>query len=212
MSNELLDRPATGGRILRGPIAGAVQPIELGELAPARIIEEAAAEARRRGHRDGYDAGLAAAEATLAAESLNRQQATAGVIAALEVAARALRAEQLREAGEIGPAIAAAVVELVELILGREIRSGAEAGADLGAEAIVRALSVAPEGSAIAHLHPDDLATLRANAPDALANGRDLTIIANQAVERGGCWLDVGPCRIDASLSAAVARVREAFA
>jgi flagellar assembly protein FliH len=230
LSNEVLDRPAAGpvpasgnspapgNRILRGPHAVAVQPIELGELAPAHIIEEAAAEARRRGHRDGYDAGLEAAEAAVASESLIRRQATTAVVAALEGAARGLRAEQVRATEEIGPAIAAAVIELVELMLGREIRMSAEAGADLGTEAIARALAVAPEGAAVAHLHPDDLATLRADAPDALdaldtlANGRELTMIANQAVERGGCWLDVGPCRIDASLSAAVARVREAFA
>lgn len=208
MSNEVLVRPAAGNRILRGAKADGVLSVELGELAPARVIEEAVAEARGRGQRDGYAAGLAAAEAAVSAESLTRQQATASLVAALDGAARSLRAQRAQEADEIGPAVAAAVFELVELILGRELALSADAGSD----ALARALAAAPEGAAVAHLHPEDVATLQADAPDVLASSRDLTIVANPSVERGGCWLDVGPCRIDASLSAAVARAREAFA
>ncbi len=33
-------------------------------------------------------------------------------------------------------------------------------------------------------------------------------VLADPTVERGGCILDVGPARVDAQLSAAVARVR----
>ncbi len=203
-----MDRPTAGTRILRGSRAVAVQPVELGELAPARIIEEATAAARQRGHAEGYAAGLAAAASAIAAESAARQEATRALAHALEGASRALLAHRTQEADEVGAAVSAAVFELVEMILGRELALSADPGAD----ALARALAVAPEGPAVAHLHPDDVATLQADAPESLASGRDLLVVADHQVERGGCWLDVGPCRIDASLSAAVQRAREAFA
>ena len=57
----------------------------------------------------------------------------------------------------------------------------------------------------VARLHPEDLATL--GGVDQLLDGRELRLVADPSVGRGGCLLDAGPSRVDATIEAAIARV-----
>ena len=103
-------------------------------------------------------------------------------------------------------ALARAAVDLASAIIGREL----EVSVSPGADALARALALVPAGcTAVARLHPSDAASLEATPlPDAPGA---LTVIADPAVEPGGCILEVGDSRIDAQLGPALDRVRAAL-
>jgi len=112
-------------------------------------------------------------------------------------------------------------VDLASAIIGRELAVAVSPGAD----ALARALALVPAGSvAVARLNPADAAILA--EPGAEAAGpaagagfgggltgtpATVTIIADPAVEPGGCILEVGDSRIDAQLGSALDRVRTAL-
>jgi flagellar assembly protein FliH len=184
-----------------------------------------AAEVRRNdaiafavGYRAGHSEGIAIGTGQGHREGMavGRREAFAESRAA---AAAVLDRIELQLAGhaasldEIGAAIAASAtelaVEIAEAVLARELAVTTTPGAD----AIVRAARLLPDtGSAAARvvvrLHPDDLATLGGSA-DSLLPGRSIELVADPAVTRGDCVLDAGATRVDASVAAAMARVRE---
>lgn len=217
MSTEAL-LPRT--RVLRGAAAAAIRgvsmdadlsllrPFNAGVVTTVEEAEEAARavrqEASRVGYEDGYAAGLAAAaDQTRALQNETTQRATAA-LSALDAAAASLTGRQQVTVADVEQRIAEVAIELAEAILRREL-----AACDAPArDAMVRALQLAPPRvNAVARLHPDDVATigdLMEIAPD-----REVAVIADAAVEQGGCVLEVGPCRIDAQITPALQRVRE---
>jgi flagellar assembly protein FliH len=111
-------------------------------------------------------------------------------------------------------ALADDVVELVmgltTTILAREV----EADTEPGRSAIRRALQLAPDrGELRARLHPDDIDSIGdvADLHHLDAVDRPIELVADLGVERGGCVLEAGPCRIDAQVGAALARARAAL-
>lgn len=168
---------------------------------------------RAEGHVAGYAAGLhaAAAEAAVAAEAQRVAQAAAEqrrdaeVSAALEVLAAATQALLEREAvavQEVERAVVELALDLARAVLGRELAVCSDPGRD----ALARALALAPEATpATARLHPDDAAALSDVA--ALAAGRDLVLVADASVERGGCVVDTAGRHIDAQIGPALERV-----
>lgn len=217
MSSDVLG--GRRSRVLRGAAAaavrGAVLDADLSILHPgadrthsgeaedvARETREAAA---RVGYEDGYQAGRlqAAAEgeaATTAARSALAQSLQALEQAVTDVAGRqaAEVADVERHIVELGIAVAAAVLE-------RELAVATTPARD----ALLRALRLAPErGDVTARLHPDDVDTVDVTAVIA---DRNVTVIADAAVEPGGCIVDVGACRIDAQVGPALERVRKAL-
>jgi len=165
--------------------------------------------------RDGYAAGLAAGR---------EDGYAAGHQAGVEAARGAVDAEWARLAGAVAAvgrrleelagvdaavrrAFEAHVVDaallLAEAILDRELAVAADPGRD----ALVRALAVAPAGiaSATVRLHPDDAARL--GPVEDLAPGVELAVVADPAVEPGGCLLQCGDTAVDASVRAALERV-----
>jgi flagellar assembly protein FliH len=202
-------------RVLRGvSFERAFSPLEA-ELPgpPAEVDPAVAAAEEQRGYDDGYRAGmaegLATGRAAMAAES-------AAAVAGLEAAARALvdaaadlRRRQALELTGLEDALARAAVDLASAIVGRELQVSASPGAD----ALARALALTPAGcTAVARLHPADAEALQETADDiADVTPGTLTLIADPAIERGGCILEVGDSRIDAQLGPAIDRVRAAL-
>ena len=181
-------------------------PLDIEIPAPAAALDPATARVQQQqGYDDGYQAGFAAglgagrnAAAAEAAEVL----ATADALCrSLAGAADELRRRQALELEGLEDTLARAALDLATAVVGRELQLSASPGAD----ALARALALVPAGCiAIARLHPDDVASLGAVSDP-------VTVIADPAVERGGCLLEVGDSRIDAQLGSALDRVRAAL-
>ena len=178
-------------------------PAESHEVAEARAAAyaEGFAAGRADGEHEGREAGFA----------VGRAEASA----ALERAAAALLAAATDLAGRDAIALESVTVEIADLavavvegLLGRELT----ALDDPGRAAVERALALAPDrGPIVARLNPVDHAAVLAVA-DELAPGREMELVVDPTIEPGGAVVEVGACRVDAQLSAAVARVREVLA
>jgi flagellar assembly protein FliH len=131
----------------------------------------------------------------------------AAVERTLRAAAATVEAFVARQGGALAALedqLAGAALELAEAILGRELVLATAPGRD----AIARAIRLAGEaGQATVRLHPADVATL--GQVEGIAPGRELTVVADPAVEPGGCLLEAGATRVDARLGSALERVRE---
>jgi flagellar assembly protein FliH len=194
-------------RIIRGGSFRTGQsPLDIEISAPAAPVDPAAARAQaQQGYDDGYQAGvaegLAAGRAAAVAE-------TAGTIARVEALGRSLaeaaddlRRRQALELTGLEDSLARAAFDIATAVVGRELQLSSSPGSD----ALARALALVPAGCiATARLHPEDVAALGA-LPD------PVTVIADPAVEPGGCILEVGDSRIDAQLGPALDRVRAAL-
>jgi len=204
-------------RIIRGSsFRTGLSPLDIEIPAPAAPLDPAAARAQaQQGYDDGYQAGiaegLAAGRATAAAE-------TAGIIARAEALCRSLaeaaddlRRRQALELEGLEDALARAAFDLATAVVGRELQLSSSPGND----ALARALALVPAGCiATARLHPDDVASLEAIStmlPGDTPGPPGVTVIADPAVEPGGCILEVGDSRIDAQLASALDRVRAAL-
>jgi flagellar assembly protein FliH len=153
------------------------------------------------GHAAGYADGLVAARAELArlAEDVRTLMRSVERVVAEARAADRLRLEAVQSL------IAEAGVDLAEAVLAHELAS-LPAG---GRAALARALDlVGDETVAVVHLHPDDAASC-ADAP--LPEGATIRIVADPAVDRGGCTIDFDGWHLDARFGAALERARAAL-
>ena len=205
-------------RIIRGAsFPHRVSPLEAEIPQPVAPVDPVVAAAEeRRGYDDGYRAGmaegLAAGRAAMAAESVAVTARLEELCRSLAAADEDLRRRQALELTGLEDALARTAVDLASAIIGREL----EVAASPGADALARALALVPAGSvAVARLHPADAAILAEADADPATGGSgtpaSVTIIADPAVEPGGCILEVGDSRIDAQLGSALDRVRAAL-
>lgn len=185
-----------------------LQGVTPAAMDPARVeaaMREGYATGHAAGFEDGRAAGFAAGEAAaMAAVEDGRRR----MLAALESLASQLDRVAAAEAAVRAEFTASAVdaaLSIAESVVAREL---AVAG-DPGRDAILRAFAVAPTDASAAtvRLHPDDAATL--GDTDRLVPGVAITVVPDPSVEPGGCELTVGNTTVDASVSAALARVRE---
>lgn len=186
------------------------------ESVMAAAVATAEEQARRAGRAAGYADGLAAGRrdaeeeaARVAAqrevqESERVRQRDAQLAAALEQlseAAAQLAARLAPAEAEVERRAAALAVELAEVLVGHHLTVGDCAAAD----AVQRALAlVERDAPVVVRLRPDDLAVLP--VPHPLPS---VTLLADAAIERGGCVADAGPRHVDAQIGPAIARLRE---
>jgi flagellar assembly protein FliH len=173
---------------------------------------------RRQAHDEGWAAGHAeglraaeevvaqaerAAAARLAEAQARWDRRLASAAAALGAAARQLESATVPVAEQVSESVVAAVLTLVEDLLGRELALAESPALD----AVRRALALCPaDAPVVLRLHPDDLAEVPA---DALAELPDsVRVVADARVERAGAVAETGPRRIDAQLGAALERVQ----
>jgi flagellar assembly protein FliH len=182
-----------------------------------RDTDRAAAEARgvAQGHAAGYAAGLRAAAAEIAERDARRDaELTAAVraaearteraLAALTAATRALDERALPLISEAEESIVTLAVQLAEALVGQEL-SVAEAAARLAVE---RVLAVAgPDSVRAVRLNPDDLAALDEN----VRRRSRLTFVADPGLGSGDAVADLVDGFLDARVSTAMNRVREAL-
>ena len=181
------------------------------------VVAEAARVAAAQGHAEGHAAGYAAGLAAAAAEALEvarereaqaraaeaaREAQLAGALDLLGAVAVALQQREAVAVAEVEDVVTELALRIARAVVGREI----ELASDPGRDALARALELAPDGTAAtARLHPDDLALLlESGSPEC---GRDLQLVADPTVERGGCVVDTAGRRIDSQVGPALARV-----
>ena len=212
-------RPARMDSELRSTpfAAGHVVDARLTDPHLQSVVERARRAAAEDGHAvgfaDGYAAGVAAAasEAAERAEQAERQRRAAAAAAAAEVdaaldllstVARALAQQDRLAVEQVEDVISDVALRVARAVLDREL----ELSADPGAEAIARALALAPDDcSAVVRLHPLDAAVTRDLA--SLAAGRSVVLVADPEVSRGGCVVEGAGRRIDAQIESALERV-----
>jgi flagellar assembly protein FliH len=159
--------------------------------------------ARRSGYDEGYRAALdevAAAEATGRAAQM-RRMADALVQTARAVTEARVEAVQVAATEAVELAF-----QLTEAIVQRELEVGPGV-----VDAVRRAVALAPEDQDLeVRVNPDDPidpAELESIVPGAL-----IKVLLDQRVERGGCIVTAGPCRIDAQIGPALERARDVIA
>jgi flagellar assembly protein FliH len=197
---EPADAPARPAR-LDADLDGAAALVPLLDPAHLAAVTE---DARRSGHAAGFDAGLAegrAAAVAVAAEELDElRRALADATRALGRAAAELAVTQALELRGAEEELVDAALAIAEAVVGRELAVAADPGRD----ALVRALRlVPPAAAAVAHLHPADLRCLEGGGV------ADVSLVADPAVEPGGCVVVAGDARVDAQIGPALARVAE---
>lgn len=122
-------------------------------------------------------------------------------------AVQQLRMHDMETLEEVSSQVVALAVALAESIIGREAQSFDGVVLD----AVHRALEMAPDrGPLILRVNPADrdvVAELAATVqrPD------EVTVLVDQGVGRGGCVAQVGALLVDASVEAAIGRIRAAF-
>jgi flagellar assembly protein FliH len=189
-------------------------------------LEAVVAEAERRaartgweqGHRDGYDAGRgeALAEAAREAQARREREAQAAAerdrqwsatLGELRAAAAELDAREAPVLQELDRQVAAMAVAIAEALVGRHLELAAVPALD----AVHRALALVPRQAAVTvRVHPEDAATLP-DLSSALPGG-SVVVVADSAVDPGGCVAEAGDRTVDARLGPALERLREALA
>jgi flagellar assembly protein FliH len=202
-------------------------PYVLGHRADARLVDpslarafdEASAIAREEARREGFEIGYAegvaraAEEAQVAAETdrertdLLEQRMQVLVQNSADVLQRAateLAGRQATNLADVEELLLDAAYDLATVLVGRELQIMSEPVRD----AVRRALTMVPDdGSVTIYVHPVDLENL---APiEDFAPGRMIRAAADPNIEPGSCTVNVGATHVDASLSAALMRVRE---
>jgi len=103
--------------------------------------------------------------------------------------------------------VIALAMQLAETIIECEVR----AFDDIAVAAAQRALSLVPDrGDVVLRVNPADRDAV-ARSLDGADQPHDLQIMADHGIDRGGCVAQIGPILVDAQISAAIARIREAL-
>lgn len=167
---------------------------------PARAAEAA----RSLAYEQGYNAGLEQARADVEAATDDANRRVRRALGALTIAIEEFQVREATALHDVEDEIVRAAFEIARSVLARELR----VAEDPGAEAIARAIGLLPgRDSALVRLSPEDAATLNINRVD--AGGRQIEVIADPAVESGGCVVESGNTTIDAQLSSVLAKVAQ---
>ena len=219
--------------VLRGLAADMATKAPLGEAGVAALprevrvvsglsVAERIEQARQSGYEEGYIKGHDSALSSIEADRLETTRKLAEVIgnavSMLAESRHEVMAASSREIVDLACQVAEAIL-LRELAVSK----------NPGREALQRALDIVPEGSdLVVHMHPDDVAEIGnpAQLQQGMANldlGHlsegtvdggflgvgSLDIVPDSTVEKGGCVVQAGSCRIDAQVSAALQRVTD---
>jgi len=188
----------------------------------AKAIEDAVVTARAEAHEEGFAQGYAEGLELAGREKSSvldyevgrvreaeaaREQAVQEALERLDDAAKVLAAKQATALGGVEDLLLGAAFDLATTLLGRELELTDSPVYD----ALRRALAVLPADVPVSvAVHPLDLASL--GDLETLTNGRQVRIVTDPDIEPGSCIADGGPSHVDASLAAAIDRVRQVLA
>jgi len=158
-------------------------------LPTAADIESMFEDARRDGHEAGYREG---------AEQARQEAVRIGALAdALDEALARLDRDVAEE-----------LVGLAIEVARRMVRNALVEQPETVIETVRTALNQLPQGQARIHLHPDDVALVRAHLVEQSGHGHP-TLIDDDAISRGGCVVQTAASQLDATLETRWRRVLE---
>ena len=146
--------------------------------------------ARQAGYQDGYRDGLVALESF-------KQSFAAQMTAQLGALVAAFDADFAQLESKIADSVAASATALARQVVRSELVMRPELVAAVASQAVEAVLLSAKHIRV--HVHPDDLALVKAGAADALA-ARSARLMVDAAVSRGGCRIESDLGRIDAGI------------
>ena len=214
---ETLSTPAHGADLRSGAWtrlgSGGVLGDAVTEAILGGIAERSHQAARAQGYATGWAEGrrVALARAAQDAEVVRRaaeddrarrhaEHLTA--LAALDAAVEQLHIRMSEAVDAIAEQAVEVALELTSAILGREVATATDPGAD----ALRRAMAlVDPHVPATVRMHPEDRATLD---PAALEN-RAVAVLDDPTLSRGDAVAETEDTLVDATIAAALERVRE---
>ncbi|MEV1288089.1 FliH/SctL family protein [Micromonospora sp. NPDC049679] len=214
--------------VLRGSRTDGVTParfdtdLRASTSSPTDVAASARESARATGYAEGWAQGQraariaarAAADQTAAAEQAAAAAAEAALGRALGALGQAAAQLEQRTAPTIAmmeELILAAAVELTQAILGRELATVDSRALD----AIGRAMSLTPPAEPVTvRLHPDDYQTLLREdwTEEFHIDGRAVRLRPDPMLQPGDAIAEAGATTVDATLPAALARVKEVLA
>jgi len=210
LDSELRDNPYADNRYADARL---VDPLL------AKAFEDAVASARKQAHDEGFAQGYAEGMELAGREQSSeldyqlglareaeaaRDDAMRRALEVLDAAATEFAARQAEALHNVEDLVLGAAFDLATTLLGRELEIADAPVRD----AVRRALTVLPADVPLTLVvHPLDVAAL--GDLDALSNGRSVRIVADADIEPGSCVADGGATHVDASLAAAIDRVRQ---
>lgn len=198
------------GRIWRGVDAPRATAATLAVELPgaARASTSSVAERIEAARAEGYQQGLAEAEADAACSAAEeRRRQLARMADAMCAAADAVVDGRQRATVEAQATVVQLAVDLAEAVVRRELAMGRQPAV----EALRRAVSLVPSGEdLLVRVHPGDV--VPADELQSLVPTAAVRVLADPAVEPGGCVVDAGACHVDAQIGPALARARQLLA
>ncbi len=195
-------------------------PSVLGDPVTEQTLSALAEHARDAARAQGYAAGwaqgraafLAQAEVAeaeratrLEAEHARAAQERLSATLALGAAATACQAQVEQVAAELAGHTVTLALQIAEAVLGREVATAADPGADALRRALIE---VPPMVPLTVRIHPADRALL----DPSVLEGRPVVFADDPALGRGDAVVETETNVVDATLSAALDRVREVLA
>ncbi|HET9732160.1 MAG TPA: FliH/SctL family protein [Acidimicrobiales bacterium] len=154
--------------------------------------------AREDGFKQGYEQGRRDAE-TECGQSRNDLELACSALASAVAQLQKAAGDSFRLAED---EVASLAFGVAEAVLQRELQLAEHPGRD----AVARALALLPPRvEVVVRLHPED-AALMASWPD---ESRNVTLLADPSVQRGGCVAETGSSVVDTQVATALERVRQ---
>jgi flagellar assembly protein FliH len=217
---ETLSTPAHGADLRSGAWtrlgSGGALGDAVTEAILAGIAERSHQAARAQGYATGWAEGRRVALARAAEEAEEarrvaeadraRREAEHGeALAALDAAVAQLRERIVETVDALAAQTVDVALGLTEAVLGREVATAADPGAD----ALRRAMAlIDPQIAVTVRMHPEDRSTL----DPAVSELRTVTVIDDHSLSRGDAVAETEDTVVDATIESAMERVREVLA
>lgn len=180
------------------------------EAAQLRVEAEAAGQAEGKkagyeaGHETGRQEGHAQAMTEMAAQMAAIQQSWTAALESWDAARRELLIDARQSLLELALAVARKIVQRLPTVDPAVV-----------AEQVAKAIDyVMRPGDVTIRIHPEDRAVVAEALPALLTRATKLehaTLVDDEQVSRGGCVLDYGHGRVDATLDGQLDRIAEAL-
>ena len=175
---------------------------------PLEVLAEELDAVKAAGIAEGYRQATDELADAAAEARLRRAAEVTRAVSAFAQARSSLDEERLNAAEIVQGDVAALAFALTETILGRELALATSPGVD----AVQRAMALAPDGDqVVVRLNPVDYRVVQEELDGSMVTHPGMSLVPDETVEPSGAIVDVGPCRIDAQISPALERVRQAL-